>query len=175
MVREILKIYGILFNYPEENYRENALKLGEILKNIFPEIYEKYKKFEREILEKDIDTLKEIYTRTFDLNPSCPPYIGYHLFEDSYKKGEFLVKLKEIYKDSFFKFDERELPDHLSIILKFISFKSFNDENVKIIIEEGLIPSFEKMKICFKNDKNLYVALIESLELLLKNKEVNHE
>jgi len=168
MVKEILKKYSFLFKYPEENYKENTKELGEILKNRFPEIYEKYREFETEIIKTDIDTLREIYTRTFDLNPSCPPYIGYHLFEDSYKKGEFLVSLKEVYKNCGFEFDEKELPDHLSIILEFISFKGFDDENVKIIIDEGLMLSFDKMRICFKNGKNPYKSLIESLELLLK-------
>ncbi len=174
MVREILKKFSFLFDYPEEDYKERALKLGKILKNRFPLIYEKYKKFEMEVFKMDVDTLREIYTRTFDLAPSCPPYIGYHLFEDSYKRGEFLVRLKEVYKNSSFELDERELPDHISLILKFISFKGFDGENVKVIIEEGLIPSLEKMKICFKKGENPYEALIESLEFLLK-KEVKDE
>lgn len=168
MVGDLLIKYSFLFKYPEENYRERVFELGEILKSSFPETYEKYREFETEIARTDIDTLREIYTRTFDLNPSCPPYIGYHLFEDSYKKGEFLVKLKEVYKTCGFKFDERELPDHLSIILEFISFKDFDDDNVRTIINEGLFLSFDKMRICFKNGKNHYKSLIESLEILLK-------
>jgi len=168
MVKEIFKTYSFLFKYPEENYKEKTEKLGKILKNRFSEVYEKYRKFETEIFKTDIDTLREIYTRTFDLNPSCPPYIGYHLFEDSYKKGEFLVKLKGMYKNCGFEFDERELPDHISVVLEFISFRDFDNRDVKVIIEEGLMLSFDKMRICFKNGNNPYKSLIESLELLLK-------
>ncbi|MET0112525.1 MULTISPECIES: Nitrate reductase, delta subunit (fragment) [Limnospira] len=31
--------------------------------------------------------LEEIYTSTFDLNPTCYPYLGYQLFGDGYQRG----------------------------------------------------------------------------------------
>ncbi|MEO0253949.1 MAG: molecular chaperone TorD family protein [candidate division WOR-3 bacterium] len=161
MVKKILYLYSNLFRYPEENYKEYAFELLKLLKD---DVF--FKKFFEIVKDLDIFSLREIYTRTFDLAPSSPPYIGYHLFEDSYKKGEFLVKLKKIYEKNKFSFDERELPDHISILIDFINFKGFEKEDVKVILEEGLLPSLVKMKSLLSRE-NPYLFLMESLEVFL--------
>ncbi len=162
MVKKILYLFSILFKYPEEDYKEYAFELLEFLKEdssikIFFEI----------IKNLDLYSLREIYTRTFDLIPSIPPYIGYHLFEDSYKKGEFLFKLKNIYKKNNFSYDEKDLPDHISSVIDFINFKGFESEEVKVILEEGLLPSLIKMRSLLQRE-NPYFFLIDSLLSFLK-------
>ena len=47
------------------------------------------------VVEKvSLSDLQELYTRTFDLNPVCALEVGYHLFGENYKRGEFLANLR---------------------------------------------------------------------------------
>lgn len=88
--------------------------------------------------------LEEQYTGFFDLNPLCNPYVGYQLFGESYKRSAFLLALKEQYRTQGFEPDERELPDRLSVVLRFLA--SCNDEDlVEETIREGVLPAVARM------------------------------
>ena len=51
--------------------------------------------------ETPLGTLQEEYTRTFDLDtmsrsqPTCYPYVGHYLFDESHKRGAFILGLKK--------------------------------------------------------------------------------
>lgn len=60
--------------------------------------------------------LQEEYVRTFDFNPLCAPYLSHHVHGDSLKKGEFMIRLKELYRTHGFFPKSCELPDHVAIL-----------------------------------------------------------
>jgi nitrate reductase molybdenum cofactor assembly chaperone len=64
--------------------------------------------------------LEELYTGTFDLQAVCYPYVGYHLFGDSYKRGMFMAQLNAGYLERGFSAG-KELPDHVAVILRFLA------------------------------------------------------
>ncbi len=88
--------------------------------------------------------LEELYTSTFDLDPTCHPYVGYHLLGESYKRSAFLVGLKERYRAHGFSVPTGELPDHLSILLRFLAVC---DDPVlsSEIVHEALLPALARM------------------------------
>jgi nitrate reductase molybdenum cofactor assembly chaperone len=66
------------------------------------------------------ETIEEIFSATFDLNASCHPYVGYHMFGESYPRSLFMLELKERYRSHGF--DQGiELPDHIAVLLRFLS------------------------------------------------------
>jgi len=83
--------------------------------------------------------LEELYAATFDLKPVCYPYLGYQLFGDTYKRGEFLAQLNARYHESGFVV-QNDLPDHLSMILRYLTHTWDAD-----LVIEGVIPSLERM------------------------------
>ena len=88
--------------------------------------------------------VEEIYSATFDLDAACHPYVGYHLFGESYKRSVFLLELKDRYRAQGFNFPENELPDHLAVLLRFLTIT----DDVTLageIIHEGLLPALERM------------------------------
>lgn len=117
--------------------------------------------------------LEEEYTRIFDMNPDSSPYVGYHLFQDSYKRSLFLVELKRRYREQGFPLDQKELPDHLCLILRFLA-ESKDDELNRELIEEAVIPSLDQ--IVKKNEKSAqpaeklgaYQSVLEALRLILQ-------
>ncbi|MFQ5875997.1 MAG: nitrate reductase molybdenum cofactor assembly chaperone [Dehalococcoidia bacterium] len=88
--------------------------------------------------------LEEIYTGAFDLDATCHPYVGYHLFGESYKRSVFLLELKERYRAQGYIANDKDLPDRLSILLRFLSM-SDDVSLAQEIIGEALIPALDKM------------------------------
>lgn len=85
----------------------------------------------------------ETYSRAFDLNALFHPYIGYHLFGETYKRSRFMVRLKGHYREHGFT-PERELPDHLAVVLRFLptcDHAEFWDE----LIRFGVVPTLGSM------------------------------
>lgn len=87
--------------------------------------------------------LEEIFSETFDLDPVCHPYVGAHLFGESYKRSVFIVKLREHYRASG-QADSRELPDHLALILRFLAVCA-EPEFAAELAREAVLPALEKM------------------------------
>ncbi len=63
---------------------------------------------------------EEIFTRTFDLNPLVPAYVGYVIYGDNYQRGEFMAKLKRA-QDAVGVDAKGELPDHLRSVLRYLA------------------------------------------------------
>lgn len=124
--------------------------------------------------------LEEIYTGTFDLDAACYPYVGYHLFGESYKRSLFMQQLKERYQAQGFMV-EHELPDHLAVLLRFLATGD-DPDLVHIIIQEALLPALEQMikgeetesaseadkRPDRRKDRNLYRQVLEALRLVLQ-------
>ncbi|HMN11985.1 MAG TPA: hypothetical protein PKD55_06635 [Bellilinea sp.] len=62
---------------------------------------------------------ESLYTTTFDLNPTAPPYIGYMIWGDQYQRGQFLAQLSGSMRTADIDQDD-ELPDHLVPVLRYM-------------------------------------------------------
>lgn len=87
--------------------------------------------------------VEEIYTATFDFAGAFHPYIGHHLLGDSYQRSALLVGLKEHYRACGVEAGS-ELPDHLTVVLKFLA--ACGDAKLRQeLISEALLPALNKM------------------------------
>jgi nitrate reductase molybdenum cofactor assembly chaperone NarJ/NarW len=111
--------------------------------------------------------LEELYTATFDLQAVCSPYVGYHLFGESYKRGMFMARLKQGYREWGFSAGN-ELPDHVAAVLRFLALATDGDFS-QTLLGEGLIPALSKMDQAFGDPSdNPYAGVIRALLLLLR-------
>ncbi|MBW4493834.1 MAG: molecular chaperone TorD family protein [Oscillatoria princeps RMCB-10] len=92
----------------------------------------------------------------------CFPYPGYHLFGESYKRGEFLAKLKQKYRARGFTEESSELADHLTVLLRFIASLPPEDILAQELVEDCLVPALHKMNEGFK-EGNPYAQVLEAL------------
>lgn len=128
-----------------------------------------FENFLRGLKQLELEKLKELYTTTFDMQPVCYPYVGYQLFGESYKRGALMAQLNEAYH-AFGYSVERELPDHLSIALRFLGLDSANREGefCRALLHSGLIPALEKMLKPFgAQSENPYFWLLSALQSFL--------
>ncbi len=164
--KDILALYAELFGYPGQGYAAVLGRCRTRLAEICPEAAQQLEPLSSRLAQGSLKDLEELYTRTFDMQPRCCPYIGYQLCGESRERTLFLLKLREIYLQH--RFDEGgELPDHLGVVLRFLA-QNVADEECEIIIRDGMLPALEKMIGLFETEpRHPYGTLLVSLQQFL--------
>lgn len=103
---------------------------------------------------------EELYTRTLDLSPLSAPYVGYHIWGETYNRGEFMANLNREMK--LYNIDlEGELPDHLLPILRYMQVTVAPMPELMSVLEQSLNAMHKSLK---KEDaKNPYLYVFEAL------------
>lgn len=141
--RRMLGLFADLLEYPQSVPTPAAGECAVLVEAIDPGVAADVEAFAAAIEPYDTGALQELYTQTFDLEATWHPYLGYHLFGETYQRSSFLVELKERYERHGFEV-EVELPDHLPVVLRFLSVCD-DDGLLEEIVTEGLTPVLEKM------------------------------
>lgn len=175
----LFDLFAALLEYPSSTIQQQAQRAVEQLQPLHPAATEKLETFVCAIRQLSLDQIQELYTITFDMQPVCYPYVGFHLFGESYKRGAFMAQLNEAYH-AFGYSAGQELPDHLAVILRFLGLDAANRAGkfCQALLTSGLMPALEKMRKVFDDDsENPYVGLLSALQLFLvpiPEKELNH-
>ena len=171
--------FADLLSYPTASTFAQAETCLVGLQDAHPEAVPAFENFLSALNQIELERLKELYTTTFDMQPVCYPYIGYQLFGESYKRGALMAQLNEAYHAFGFS-AEHELPDHVSVALRFLALDAANREGefCQSLLQSGLIPAFEKMLKPFgAQSENPYFWLLSALQeslLQTSEKEFDH-
>lgn len=68
--------------------------------------------FRRFVETTDATRREEMFTTVFDINPTCTLELGWHLYGEDYKRGSFLVDMRQVMAAVGVE-ESAELPDHL--------------------------------------------------------------
>jgi nitrate reductase delta subunit len=172
-------LFADMLEYPTLAIRQQSRQCLDLLQPTQPEAAKLLESFYQSLEKRTLGQMEELYTITFDMQPVCYPYVGYHLFGESYKRGAFMAQLNEAYC-SFNYSAGNELPDHVSVILRFLGLdiSRREDDFGKALLREGLIPAVEKMTdVLKKQANNPYTDIVSALLLVLANtpeKEMDH-
>jgi len=172
--RQVLSILADLLTYPRPGLAERAREGAEMASSLSPQAAGKLEEFAEFFEGAPLGTVEEIYTRTFDLNPVCYPYLGFHVVGEGYRRGAFMVKLKEIYREHGFPLGEEDLPDYLPTMLRFLSVVE-DEPTWSYLREECLLPALQKMEASFRGKENPYGKVIGAALDLLEKKENQEE
>ncbi len=91
---EHYKLLANLFKYPGEDYKVNAKECASYIKENYPESYTEFAPFFDFVAADTLDNIEGVFSRTFHIQAICFLDLGYVLFAEDYKRGEFLVKMK---------------------------------------------------------------------------------
>ncbi len=141
--QRLFYLFADLLEYPQSDLTESVRECEALISSGNPEaaaLLHGFRSFEE---QASLGQVQELYTRTFDLDATYHPYVGHHLFGESYKRSAFMVGLKERYKAYDFVV-EGELPDHLAVMLRYLSICEDNDQ-VSEIIRDAMMPALERM------------------------------
>jgi nitrate reductase delta subunit len=108
--------------------------------------------------------LEELYAATFDLDPTCAPYVGHHLCGDGPQRGLFLSRLAEVYRKDGFAVvaPDGELPDHLTVVLRYLAAVAGGADR-QALLEDGLVPALDRMVASLDDPENVYRAVLQAL------------
>jgi nitrate reductase delta subunit len=145
---QIYQLLSALLEYPSPGLTDSARQCVGLLALESPEGAAQLENFLALTEGIPPGRLEEIYTGTFDINPTCTIYAGYQLFGESYKRGEFLVGLKQHYRQRGFS-EGNELADHLAVLLRFLGQLDPEETLARELIEDCLVPALEKINGSF--------------------------
>lgn len=140
--------------YPNKETVANVKSLINDLNTIGPEFNEIFGPYLSYLESKDFTSLEESYTQTFDVQAVCPLEVGYALFGEDYKRGEFLVRVSGLHKEYNSDLINSELADYLPNILMLLA-KIPENEFKKDFIEKLLMPALARMVATFDQSKEI--------------------
>ena len=163
--RGALDIFAGLLEYPRGGEADLAAKGESALAGVHPEAASLLGGVRAFLVETPRARAEEVFTSTFDLQATCAPYVGFHLFGEGYKRRVFLAGLSGMYSSRGFSAG-RELPDHITVLLRFLAGPA-DDEEARILVEDGLAPALSKMIGTFGDSGNPYGDVLRALRLVL--------
>jgi nitrate reductase molybdenum cofactor assembly chaperone NarJ/NarW len=169
---QIYQLLSALLEYPGPDLVESARECAGLLALEAPQAAAQIERFLALAEEIPPGRLEELYTGTFDINPTCTIYAGYQLFGESYKRGEFLVRLKQEYRERGF-CEGNELADHLSVLLRFMGRLDPEETLARELIEDCLVPALQKINGSFPEPSaetlNPYACVLRALACVIEH------
>ena len=163
MIQTDRNIYALLANvleYPTSEIAGQAEACSSALGIVGGQGQGRFNGFKEFCRKNPLSRLEELYTDTFDLQAICCPYVGFHLFGEDRARGMFMVKLKEQYRAEGYPVNG-ELPDHISVMLRYLSIEVRGDETLELI-RACLIPAVKKMISLLKDSGNPYHGVLQA-------------
>lgn len=156
--------FADILEYPTNDWSERVNTLSRILRGETT-ASRHFSTFCSKTGSMSLIELQELYAQSFDLNPNCALEIGYHLFGEDYKRGEFLANLREA-ENAFELGQERQLPDYLPVLLRLLA-QLDDDELRGSLAGYCLIPGLSKIVAAFK-EQNPFMELIKAVHAALE-------
>jgi len=86
---QLYQLFADILEYPTPDLCERAREGATLLLPLNSEAAGHVEAFAAWVEETPPGRLEEVYTGTFDLQVVCYPYVGYHLFGESYNAAPF--------------------------------------------------------------------------------------
>jgi len=160
------RLFAGLLDYPTADLYKQARECCDLLSSAGSPAAVPLQSFCGHVRGMSQARMEELYTRTFDLQAVCSPYVGFQLFGESYKRGIFMARLNEGYRERGFSAGS-ELPDHVAVVLRFLALGA-EDDFSRALRTEGLVPALAKMAQSLRSPSdNPYSVVIDALSLIL--------
>ncbi len=164
--KELYRLFGELLEYPKPGLLEKARRCRELMVECRPEGAGLLDGFLALVGTAPPGTLEELYTGTFDLNPTCCPYVGYQLVGEDPKRAALMLKLQEEFHSTGFS-TGNELPDHIAVLLRFLAWQK-DGALQQELVELLLLPALQKM-VQPLDEKNLYGQLLRAVASVMSD------
>ena len=164
----VFKALSALLSYPTEDLKAVAGEIRDVIRSeVQGPIWALHKldKFIDELESQDLYELQERYVFLFDRTRSLSLHLFEHVHGESRDRGQAMVDLKALYRQSGLEVDAKELPDYLPLFLEFLSLQP-KDEAVALLAEP--IAVVVALKERLQKRKSVYAPVIAILETLAK-------
>ncbi|MCC6395531.1 MAG: molecular chaperone TorD family protein [Bacteroidetes bacterium] len=171
MPRDVLDALARTLHYPGEDYRSAVTRCRELCACLGSggnggarAIAEAMTRFAEGIDGLTAGELEELYTRTFDINPVSSLEVGWHLYGETYERGAFLVRMRELLRRCSVE-ESTELPDHLTHLL--LALGRIDGEEAGSFVAGHLLRAVDKMCEGFAGKDNPYAHVLAATRVAL--------
>jgi nitrate reductase molybdenum cofactor assembly chaperone NarJ/NarW len=145
-----LRALSALLSYPRQDLRHALPEIDDVIR-ASPLIAERERRGLFTLIEQlkreDLLVAEERYVETFDRGRATSLNLFEHLHGESRDRGEAMVELMRVYERAGFALAARELPDHLPVVLEYLSCRDLAETRAMLSdcahllrrIGEGLI------------------------------------
>lgn len=156
------QLFSELFRYPVKGYQNRVNRCASFLQTEYPNAAKEIQRFADYINGESLEQIEEVFGRTFHIQAICYLDIGYVLFGEDYKRGEFLVHMKQEQQKVNNDCGE-ELADNLANVLALMT-KTEDNEFLNELAVRILVPAVKNML------KEFDTARMELKNKILKKK-----
>lgn len=153
-----------LFDYPDAEYAQKIFESRSLLESVYAEKADVLAKFEEYVKRVSLAELEELYVATFDVQSSCCLDVGYSVFGEDYKRGQFMAELKVLYRDKSLDCGT-ELPDHLPNVLRLLTRLDYASSDK--LVSQVVVPALNHIIQAFGDSQNAYRYLLETVQAIL--------
>ncbi len=154
-----LDVLAALLVYPGSDYGARIERARQVLQGD-AESLALLEQFAAAVKPLSLESLQELFIRTFDLSPVCTLEVGWHLYGENYDRGTFLVRMRQQMREHGLP-ESDELPDHLTHVLAVLA---------RMVAEERpefaarfVLPALAKMMAGFKNKQNPFENVMNAI------------
>ncbi|HJW73552.1 MAG TPA: molecular chaperone TorD family protein [Geothrix sp.] len=133
---------AVLLRYPGEHTQAVAGSLADAAMATGHPCQEHLEAFALVVRSLDLREVQELYTRSFDLNPECSLDIGWHLFGETYQRGQFMAMMRHHLQEHGIE-EGKNLPDHLPNLLD-LGMK-LDTADAMDLVDDCILPTLEKL------------------------------
>ncbi len=168
MAREIYQAWSSLLSYPGDGAAAQAAWCIDEISRSDPERREDLEAMREYSGSHDDSDLEETFVRTFENNAERALELGWHLYGESYSRGNFMVRIRQLLRDNGIE-ESVQLPDHLTHALALLDHMA--DDEREFFISACLVPAVKRMVKGFEGKENPFQSLVECVLLLVDSTE----
>jgi nitrate reductase molybdenum cofactor assembly chaperone NarJ/NarW len=161
----VYDLFALLLTYPDHRYLAWAEECRDALNAKHGDTVRDIEGFIDLIGGLTTHELEELYTVTFDLNPVCSLEVGWHLYGDTYNRGEFLVRVRQMLRECAVA-ESSELPDHLAHMLPLLP--RLDPGEASALIVTSVVPAVAKMRKALGGGGNPFERLLNAVSRVLE-------
>jgi nitrate reductase delta subunit len=162
----LYQLFSDILDYPNLQLSKRVKECLHILSSRKDRAATLLEEFQTFLEETSLNRVQEIFTITFGLQSECCPNVGYHLFGEGSHRAMFMAGLRECYRMVDLPLTN-ELPDHLSVMLRFLE-RSPDPEEKEELIYLCLVPALRKMLEGFDGEGDPYRKVLEALLIVFR-------
>ncbi|GAB4239779.1 MAG: hypothetical protein Kow00109_14670 [Acidobacteriota bacterium] len=160
-VRVRLAEWAQVFRYPGADYAAAVQQLARPADGAEVPVARLVESFAAAISSLELEEVQQLYTATFDLNPSCPPFLGVYLFPQDLQRRTILMLRLHEKAQALGCAGAPEDADHLASVLELAG--RLSSEDFAELAGCCLVPALEKMAQALASSGNPYRFLLLAL------------
>lgn len=158
-----LKAFSLVMSYPSEELQQSMSEITAVLmseKRLTTAARRALSPLLHDLENGDIFDLQENFVALFDRSRTLSLNLFEHVHGESRDRGGAMVSLLETYREGGYEPATSELPDHLPVLLEFLSMRSASDAK-EILVDVAHL--FEALSTRLTRRESNYSAVFDAL------------